>query len=192
MTDSAIASAAFTVVSSKHTVATPTLLPTGGLYTKKVPVTLKCATAGATIRYTLNGTDPTSSATLYKAGAISVTNSCRLKARAFKTGFNDSAVATGDFTVVVPAPLAITTPEVLTNGTVQVKYKATLTAVGGTLPYKWALASGSKLPAGLSLSAAGVISGKPSKPGPFGFTVKVTDAAKLSVAKLLNLTIDHN
>ena len=38
----------------------------------------------------------------------------------------------------------------------------TLQASGGVRPYTWALASGSTLPAGLSLSTAGVLSGTPA------------------------------
>jgi hypothetical protein len=50
-----------------------------------------------------------------------------------------------------------------------------LAATGGTTPYTWSLSSGT-LPAGLTLSAAGVISGTPTTPGTYTITVKVTDA----------------
>jgi len=62
------------------------------------------------------------------------------------------------------------------GGTVGTSYSATLTATGGTSPYTWSLASGS-LPAGLTLSTAGVISGTPTASGSFSFTVKATDSA---------------
>ena len=54
-------------------------------------------------------------------------------------------------------------------------YNATLQASGGAGTLTWSLASGSALPAGLSLSSAGAISGTPTAPGPRRFTVKVTD-----------------
>jgi hypothetical protein len=44
---------------SAGTVATPTISPAGGTHTAPPPVTLGVATAGATMRYTLDGTDPT-------------------------------------------------------------------------------------------------------------------------------------
>ena len=189
LTDSAIASTDFTVTTVKPQVATPTILPTGGLYQNKVKVTLKCATAGATIRYTLDGSVPTSSSTLYKATAINLTNSVLLKVKAFKTGYTDSAVATGDFSVVVPPPLTLTTTE-LPDGTVKVKYTATLTATGGLVPYKWSLAIGSKLPAGLTLNATtGIIAGKPTKAGSFAVIVKVTDTNKQTDTQSLPITI---
>ena len=42
-------------------VATPTITPAGGMFTDSVKVKLGCATAGATIRYTVHGSDPNSS-----------------------------------------------------------------------------------------------------------------------------------
>jgi hypothetical protein len=60
-------------------------------------------------------------------------------------------------------------------GTVATPYSTTLSALGGVLPYTWAVTAGS-LPTGLSLSASGAITGTPSSPGNFSFTVQVTDA----------------
>ena len=61
-------------------------------------------------------------------------------------------------------PITITT-STLTEGTVNSGYNATLAATGGSGTYTWSVASGSSLPAGLSLSAAGVISGTPTTAG---------------------------
>ena len=60
---------------------------------------------------------------------------------------------------------------------VGVAYSATLQALGGKAPLTWTLAPGSLLPAGLTLSSAGVISGTPSASGSSTFTVKVSDSA---------------
>jgi outer membrane protein assembly factor BamB len=54
-------------------------------------------------------------------------------------------------------------------------YSASLAATGGAGTLTWSLASGS-LPAGLSLSAAGVISGTPSAAAAVRVQVRVTDA----------------
>jgi Putative Ig domain len=64
----------------------------------------------------------------------------------------------------------------LPNGTVGSGYSSTLTATGGTAPYSWTVASGS-LPAGLSMSKNGAISGTPSSAGQFNFTVQVADSS---------------
>ncbi|MEI7859281.1 MAG: choice-of-anchor L domain-containing protein [Acidimicrobiales bacterium] len=64
----------------------------------------------------------------------------------------------------------------LPDGLLNHKYKQSLYAIGGNLPYKWALAAGSAaLPAGLKISGAGVISGKPTASGLWTFVVSVTD-----------------
>ena len=62
----------------------------------------------------------------------------------------------------------------LPYGTVGTPNEATLTADGGTLDYAWALNSG-ELPAGLGLSASGVISGTPTAAGFYPFIVRVDD-----------------
>lgn len=53
-----------------------------------------------------------------------------------------------------------------------------LNAVGGTGPYRFAVASGSSLPAGLVLNASsGLLSGTPTEAGNYNFTLEVSDSA---------------
>ena len=56
-------------------------------------------------------------------------------------------------------------------------YSDTLSAAGGTAPYTWSVNAGT-LPAGITLSSAGVLSGTPTTTGSYPFTVNVTDANK--------------
>ncbi len=63
----------------------------------------------------------------------------------------------------------------LPGGTVGTSYSANLSASGGTPPYSWVVTSGS-LPAGLTLSAGGAITGTPTTQGTENFTVQVTDS----------------
>ena len=84
------------------TVATPTFSPVPGTYTSSQNVTISTTTAGATIRYTTNGNDPTASSTLYSA-PISITATKTLKAKAFKTGLTASAITSGLYTITPPA-----------------------------------------------------------------------------------------
>ena len=93
LTDSDVASATFTLVC-----ATPTLSPSAGSYCGDQSVTISCATDGATIRYTTNGNDPTESSTVYSS-AISVTSTTTIKAKAFKTNYTASSVASATYTI---------------------------------------------------------------------------------------------
>ena len=190
LTASDTASAGFTIIITTPAVAIPTITPAGGTFTNSVKVSLSCGTAGATIRYTIDGSAPTSSSPIYKT-ALTLTNSVTLKVQAFKKKLADSAVATAAFTVIPPPPLTVTTAT-LPGGTVKVKYSQSLTATGGTAPYKWSLATGSKLPAGLTLNATtGLISGKPTKAATANFIVKVTDAKKQAASQALSITISN-
>jgi uncharacterized repeat protein (TIGR01451 family) len=56
-------------------------------------------------------------------------------------------------------------------------YSFTLTATGGTTPYTWSVNAGT-VPAGLTLSSSGVLSGTPTTTGSYPFTVNVIDANK--------------
>jgi hypothetical protein len=82
-------------------------------------------------------------------------------------------------------------PQVLTAGTVQTAYSATITASGSSnTPYTYTVSSGS-LPSGLSLaSSTGVISGTPTTSGTFTFTVMATDTVGCSGTQNYSLTIN--
>ncbi len=71
-------------------------------------------------------------------------------------------------------PIALS-PAALPNGTVAVAYSQTLVGSGGTAPYTFALFNGA-LPAGLTLTSAGVLAGTPTTAGSSSFTIRGTDA----------------
>ncbi|MBD2704849.1 hypothetical protein IC229_29730 [Spirosoma sp. BT702] len=73
-----------------------------------------------------------------------------------------------------PTSISITNPAV-TTATQGVAFSQSFTAIGGQSPYSFSLASGS-LPASLSLSAMGILSGTPSQTGTFPISVSATDA----------------
>ncbi len=92
-------------------VATPTATPGAGAVAAGSTVTLSTATAGASIYYTTDGTNPSSGSTLY-AGAISITANVTLKAIAVKGGMSDSDILTAAYTILPPSQVAtpIATP----------------------------------------------------------------------------------
>ena len=67
-------------------------------------------------------------------------------------------------------------------------YYAGLSATGGSQPYKWSMTTGS-LPAGVTFSATGLLSGTPSATGSFSFTAKVTDSASHTASATLALVV---
>jgi hypothetical protein len=93
----------------------------------------------------------------------------------------------GDATDFPAAALTITTVSPLPSGTVGTAYNQLLEAAGGTAPYSWSVTAGA-LPAGLNLSAAGVVSGTPTAAGTFNFTAQVVGGG--TVTKAFDITID--
>ncbi len=72
-------------------------------------------------------------------------------------------------------PLTIASPT-FHAGEIGVAYApVTLSATGGVTPYHWVISVGA-LPAGLDLSADGVVSGTPTANGSYAFSVQVFDS----------------
>ncbi len=114
----------------------------------------------------------------------------------FTVSLTDAAgeVATSQPLSIVISTLAITTTSPLPNGsftTPPTNYSEQFAATGGTSPYTWTLATGSTLPAGLTLDPTGLLSGAPTVQGTFTFGVTVTDseATPASVTQQFTLTI---
>ena len=93
--DSDIATAAYTIA---EPCATPTFSPAAGEVAKGTTVTISTETDGATIYYTTNGSEPTTSSNTYSS-AISINSAMTLKAIAVKDGMANSEVATAAYTV---------------------------------------------------------------------------------------------
>jgi hypothetical protein len=71
-------------------------------------------------------------------------------------------------------PIALS-PATLPGGTLGVAYSQTITGTGGAAPFTFAVTAGT-LPAGLTLTAAGVLSGTPTTSGTSTFTIRGSDA----------------
>jgi alpha-tubulin suppressor-like RCC1 family protein len=116
------------------TVATPVITPTAGTYTTAPLVAIATTTTGATVRYTLDGTDPTSTSPLYRYPFL-VTATTTVKAKAFKPGLTASAIATASY--AVDASGATATPTISpAGGFFATKQTVTVTGpTGATLRY---------------------------------------------------------
>ena len=100
----------------------------------------------------------------------------------FSVTATDASTGTGPFTgvkayaITVGSPTITVNPATLPNAAVAAVYSQTLTATGGTSPYSFAVTAGA-LPAGLTLSPTGALTGTATSGGTFNFTVTATDAS---------------
>lgn len=95
--DSAVVTA--TLTREWETVATPVIAAAESFTGAKTKVEISCATEGATIRYTLNGSDPNSHAKKY-TGPFYVTEGCTIKAYAVLDDYTNSEIASKTITKV--------------------------------------------------------------------------------------------
>jgi hypothetical protein len=89
--------------------------------------------------------------------------------------------------------VTITSSPNLPPASVSVSYPAiTLTATGGTAPYSWTVIPGGQvnnLPAGMSISLSGVLSGQPTATGQFSPTIRVMDSGGNIATQQFSLTV---
>jgi|GEM_PF-2085993 len=96
-----------TYTTSSNPAATPTFSPAAGTYTSAQSVTISCATSGASIYYTTDGSDPDNTKTPY-TGAISVSSTTTIKARAYASGYDPSAIASATYTINAAPTITVT------------------------------------------------------------------------------------
>jgi hypothetical protein len=83
----------------QETVATPTFSPAEGSYFEPQQVTISCATEGATICYTTDGTDPNENSAQFTPGVpLNISETTTVKAKAYKSGYTPSNVASATYT----------------------------------------------------------------------------------------------
>ncbi len=96
----------------QETVATPTFNPAEGTYYEPQSVSISCATDGATICYTTDGTEPNENSSQYSV-PLTISETTTLKAKAFKSSYTASAVATATYTF--PELITIAEAKALAN-----------------------------------------------------------------------------
>lgn len=130
--------------------------------------------------------------TLNQTGVISGTPE-RAGTTSFVLKLTDAAnaSATTTLTITVNPPVLVFSIDSLSlpDGLVGQEYSQTLKASGGTGPYRWDLKSG-RLPDGLRLSEAGMISGTPTTPGEADFEIRATDQSGQSITSALSIDVD--
>jgi len=97
---SAVGSVTYTI--NLPPAAAPSFSPAAGTFTAVQTVKLACATSGAAIYYTLDGSIPTTASAKYSA-ALPVNQTTTIKAIATATGYKSSAVASATYTINLPA-----------------------------------------------------------------------------------------
>jgi surface protein len=124
---------------------------------------------------------------LSSAGVISGTPTAAATSNFTAQVTSGGQIASRSFSLEIVEGLLITTDS-LSDAIVGITYSQSVTATGGTGTYTWSLAGGS-LPAGLSLSSAGAITGTATTAGTSGFTVRVSTDGQ-TTTKALSIAVN--
>jgi hypothetical protein len=165
-------------------VATPVISPDGGYYTAGEKATITCSEDGAAIYYTLDGTEPSATSTLYE-GPIDLTN-CTIKAIAIKSGMINSAVAEATFTAKLATEIVLADQNMTFGGealTLTPVVKAGETTVSGA---EFTYTAGN---AKVSVTSAGVVTALAAGESSVNINATVPEAYLAPEAKTVAISI---
>ncbi|MCW4115491.1 putative Ig domain-containing protein [Aurantimonas sp. MSK8Z-1] len=161
----------------------PATLP-GGMIAQAYSATISAS--GGTAPYGFSATGLPAGLTLGTGGALSGTPTTAGSFTATVTA-TDANGATGvsSYSLTIAAPVTLA-PATLPGGMIGQAYSATISASGGTAPYRF---SATGVPTGLTLSTGGALSGTPTTAGGFTVAVTATDANGATGTHSYSLTI---
>jgi large repetitive protein len=142
---------------------------------------------GGTAPHTFTATGLPAGLSLASSGPVTGTPTATGRFSVIVTATDAKGIlGTATFPVSITVPPLTVTTSTLPSGVVGSGYSVSLAAVGGATPYSWTV---SGLPAGLSASPAGAITGTPTVAGTSSLSVTATDAAGAKATASLSLTI---
>ena len=94
----------YVIVIPIETVATPEINPASGIYTEPIQVTISTQTPEATIRYTTDGNEPSTSVGEIYNGPLNISETTTVKAIAYKTGMNPSLISNASYVINIAVP----------------------------------------------------------------------------------------
>ena len=164
--------------------------PALGPFAQGSTVSLNLSPTGGTAPYTVTALTPLPPGFALETGAAVLSNgtpgsSYFLAGSPLASGtftftlqLQDSASSVDErtFTLTV-SPVSIFTSSPLSDGSVNAPYSAQLVAFDAAGAFAWSVASSSALPAGLTLSAGGLLSGTPTAAGNYSFNASIADSA---------------
>ncbi|WP_446744206.1 beta strand repeat-containing protein [Silvibacterium acidisoli] len=170
---------------------TSTTLPTG---TVGVPYTGTIGASGGTSPYNCAVTGGTLPAGLTLTGCTISGTPTTPGTSPFTVTVTDSGspqkTASGPETITIEPSGTLSLTATLPNAILNTPYSYTLKATGGTPTYDYAVTAGA-LPAGITLSPDGILSGTPTAPGASSFTVTVTDTKSATATANLILLVTY-
>ena len=88
------------------TVATPVFSMASGTYYETIEVEITCATEGATIYYTTDGSDPTEDSEIYEEPIV-VESDMTIKAVAMMEGYDNSGIASASYVIITDVEVLV-------------------------------------------------------------------------------------
>ncbi len=178
--------------SSNSSISNPTVSPSQAV-----------VASGAQLQFTATVVNSAAAAVTWtaSAGTISPSGLFTAPTVSSSTPVTVTASVTADLTAAASVPVTVQANPATAKLSIEADslpvaimgsvYTADVYASGGQAPYRWALSSGA-LPAGLTLSSGGILSGTPSQAGSFTFVASVSDSSHQQATQSYSFSVAAN